>query len=154
MDLEIFVAVLARVCLVLLFLFSALDKIFFWPNAVAQANSGAIPGGPVLIVVAIILESVTPVLIIFGWYDRAAALVLAGFCVVTALVYHPFWTFSDFWSPGPDSKARMHFEAFLKNFTMVGGLLLIVFAGSLANPADVFADPFSSTHIVGPNRGR
>jgi putative oxidoreductase len=74
---------------------------------------------------------------VLGWFDRPAALLLAGFCVVTAFLYHPFWAYPDFFSPGDDSRARDHFWQFLKNFGLVGGLLLVTFAGSLAPPAQI-----------------
>src|SRR6185437_12665000 len=93
--------------------------------------------GPPLLVAAIVVEAVAPFCIVFGWHDRIAAFVLALFCVVTAILYHPFWKFSDFWKSG-NSVARSHFWDFLKNFGLVGGLLLIVFATQLA-PAGVVA---------------
>jgi len=96
-----------------------------------------------------VVEAVAPFCIVVGWHDRIAALVLALFCVVTAILYHPFWKFSDFWKPG-ESVARSHFWDFLKNFGLVGGLLLVVFATQLA-PADVIARrPLSSTAVYTP----
>jgi len=119
------VPLIARVCLVVLFPFSALDKIVFWKDALKQANSSFVPGGAALVVVAIVIELATPVCIVTGWHDQLAALVLAGFCAVTAVLYHPFWKFADFWTPG-DSKGRRHFWDFLKTLGQVGGLLLVV----------------------------
>ena len=87
-----------------------------------------------MLVAAIIVEAITPMMIVSGWYDRLGALLLAGFCVVTAFLYHPFWKGPDFFSPGNDSKAREHFWQFLKNFGLVGGLLLVVFGGTLIEP--------------------
>ena len=69
-----------------------------------------------------------------GVYDRIAAFVLAGFCVVTAFLYHPFWAYPDFWIESDSSQAREHFWQFLKNFGLVGGLLLVVFAGISPRP--------------------
>ena len=127
----------ARVCLVAMFPFSALDKIWHWKNSLAQTNSGGLPAGPVLLVLAILVEGLTPICIVTGWLDRPAAVLLAGFCVVTAFLYHPFWAYPDFFSPADASKSREHFWQFVKNFGLVGGLLLVVFAGSLASPSDV-----------------
>lgn len=152
MSLEIAVPLLARICLVGMFPFSALDKIIWWRNALDQANSSILPGGPLLLILAILVEASTPILIVTGWYDRPAAFVLAGFCIVTALLYHPFWAFPDFWSPRADSKAREHFWQFLKNFGLVGGLLLVVFGGPVTAPRDVLAHPFSSTHVYESSR--
>lgn len=142
------VLLVARICLVGMFPLSALEKIFDWKAALAQANSSWIPGGPALLIMAILIEAITPVCIIFGWHDRAAAFLLAGFCVVTALLYHRFWVFPHFWSD-PHSEARAHFWEFVKNFGLVGGLLLVVFAGTLTPPKVVLAHPLSSTYATG-----
>lgn len=127
----------ARVCLVAMFPFSAIDKVWHWKNSLAQTNSDGLPGGPMLLVLAILVEGLTPICIITGWLDRPAAALLAGFCVVTAFLYHPFWAYGDFFSPSDASKSREHFWQFLKNFGLVGGLLLVVFAGTLAGPSHV-----------------
>jgi putative oxidoreductase len=37
--------ILARLCLVLMFPFSGLDKIVHWQDALKQANSSFLPGG-------------------------------------------------------------------------------------------------------------
>jgi putative oxidoreductase len=127
----------ARVCLVAMFPFSAIDKVLHWRNSLVQTDSAGLPGGRVMLVLAIIIEAVTPICIVIGWYDRLAAFVLAGFCVVTAFLYHPFWKYPDFWSSRDDSVAREHFWQFLKNFGLVGGLLLVMFGGALVSPAQV-----------------
>ncbi len=113
-----------RICLVVLFPFSALDKIFNWDGALKQANSSFIPGGPVL-------------------------LVLACYCAATALLYHNFWAYPDFWHKG-ESVARTHFWDFLKNFGLVGGMLLITFGMQLAPLHKVAAHPLSSTPVYAP----
>ncbi len=144
----ILVPLVIRICLVVLFPFSALDKILDWDGALKQAKSSIVPtaAAPVLLVLAIVVELVTPFCIVIGWHDRLAAFVLAGFCVASALLYHNFWTYPDFWIKG-DSKARSHFWDFLKNFGLVGGLLLVTFGTSLV-PADYVAThPLSSTPI-------
>jgi putative oxidoreductase len=143
-----FIPIAIRVCLVVLFPFSALDKIVFWKDAIAQADSSFLPrwSGRPLLIAAIVVEAAAPFCIVFGWHDRLAAFVLALFCIVTAILYHPFWKFRDFWKSG-NSVARSHFWDFLKNFGLVGGLLLVVFATQLA-PADVVARrPLSSTAV-------
>lgn len=148
----ILVPLLIRLALVILFPFSALDKILDWQGAIAQAKSSFLPSAlaaPMLLL-AIIVELVTPILIVVGWHDRIAAFVLAGFCVATALLYHDFWNYLDFWRKG-DSQARAHFWDFLKNFGLVGGLLLVTF-GTSTLPADwVARHPLSSTAVYHAN---
>ncbi|HEX7369096.1 MAG TPA: DoxX family protein [Rhodanobacteraceae bacterium] len=145
------IPIIIRVCLVVLFPFSALDKIVFWKDAIAQADSSFLPkwSGPPLLVAAIVVEAVAPFCIVFGWYDRIAALVLALFCVVTAILYHPFWKYRDFWKSG-NSVARSHFWDFLKNFGLVGGLLLVVFATQLAPTRDFGRNLGKSTAVYTP----
>ncbi len=137
------VPLLIRLCLVVLFPFSALDKVINWGEALKQARSSFLPGGPALLVLAIVVEALTPAMIVVGWHDRIAAFVLAGFCAVTAVLYHEFWACGDFWAKG-DSKGRSHFWDFLKNFGLVGGLMLLVFLSSSAPVQDIARDPLSS----------
>ena len=119
----------ARVCLVVIFPFSGLDKILNWGNALKQAESSFLPGGAVLLMLAMMVEFITPVCIVSGWYDGFAAFVLAGYCVITAILYHNFWKYRRFWSPG--SAGYPHLWDFLKNFGLVGGLMLIVLGSDL-----------------------
>ena len=86
----ILLPIVARVCLVIMFPFSGYDKIVHWDEAMRQARGSPVPDPAVLLILAIIVEFVTPVCIVVGWHDRLAAFILAGFCVVTALLYHPF----------------------------------------------------------------
>ena len=115
---------LARTLLVSMFPFSASDKVLHWDAALKQANSSFLPGGPLLLVVAMVLEVAAPVCIVINWQAPIAAWLLSAFCVVTALLYHPFWTQGDFWARG-DSEARTHFWDFTKNFGLAGGLMLV-----------------------------
>jgi len=133
---------LARVCLVVMFPFSGLDKIVHWQDALKQANSSFLPGGKVLLVLAIVVEFVMPACVVVGWHDRLAAFVLAGFCVVTALLYHPFWNYPSFWSKAGDGRA--HFWDFLKNLGLVGGLLLLTIGGTPLSISAVLTHPLSS----------
>ena len=82
-----------RYLLVMLFFpFSALDKMLNFRGAVAQARQIA-PGGlaVMLIVVGLFVEVVMPLGILTGVADRAAALVMAGYCMATALLWKQFW---------------------------------------------------------------
>ena len=135
------VPLLAKVALVFMFPLSAYDKVAHWDEAMGQARSGPLPFPALLLVLGILVEAVTPVLIVVGVFDRAAAFVLAGFCGVTALMYHPFWRFPDFWAK--NGKGRAHFWDFFKNFGLVGGLLLVVVGGAYAPASQVFAHPLS-----------
>jgi putative oxidoreductase len=141
---------LLRIFLVVLFPFSGLDKILNWGAAMKQA--GSIPFKPAMLVASIVVEFVTPVCIVIGWHDRLAAFILAGFCVVTALLFHQFWRFPDFWR-FKESEGLEHFWEFLKNFGLVGGLGLIVLAPGTLPVSQVVRHPLASTVVVGPHAG-
>jgi putative oxidoreductase len=121
------VPLLARILLVWLFPFSAIDKMLHWQNAIDQARSSVLPPSwaPAMLVCAMAAELVLPVCIVAGWFAPESALVLAAYCVATALLFHRFWTYGDFWKKHGTSEARSHFWDFLKNFGLAGGLLLI-----------------------------
>jgi putative oxidoreductase len=151
------VAFCVRLVLVLLFFpFSALDKILNFNGAVAQAAEIAptrVAAGA-LILMGLTVEILMPLAILTGVADRAAALVLAAYCAITALLWKQFWKPGDFWS-APDGKARGLFWDFLKNFALAGGFLLIVFGTGAQSVASFFAHPFASSdpyHVQEPRR--
>ena len=121
----------ARILLVAMFPFSAVDKAIHWNAAMVQCRSSFIPGAPWMLVVAMVVEVVAPVCIVAGWQAPIAAAVLAAFCAATALLYHPFWRAGDFWAQG-DSVDRGHFWDFTKNFGLAGGLLLVALGNGFA----------------------
>jgi putative oxidoreductase len=141
---------LLRVCLVVLFPFSGLDKIVNWDAAMKQA--GSIPFKPAMLVASILVEFITPICIVTGWHDRLAAFVLAGFCVMTAVLFHRFWRFPDFWR-FRESEGLEHFWEFLKNFGLVGGLGLIVLAPRTLPVSEALLHPLASTRVIGAQAG-
>jgi putative oxidoreductase len=141
---------LLRICLVILFPFSGVDKIVNWGSAMKQA--GSIPFKPAMLVISIIVEFVTPICIVTGWHDRFAAFVLAGFCVVTAVLFHQFWRYPEFWR-FKEGEGLEHFWEFLKNFGLVGGLGLIVLAPRTLPLSEVVLHPFASSYVAGPHAG-
>jgi putative oxidoreductase len=119
-----FLAFIARLCLILLFPFSALQKIFDPQAAMAQATHGWIPLSPsvaaVLLVLGGMLEVIGPVCILLGFYRRQAALLFIFYVTVTAVLYHNFWSF-----PFNGDEWNENFWPFLKNFGLAGGFLYI-----------------------------
>lgn len=141
---------LLRICLVVLFPFSGLDKIINWDSAMKQA--GNIPFKRVMLVASIVVEVIMPVCIVTGRRDRLAAFTLGAFCVITAVLFHQFWRFPDFWR-FKEGEGLQHFWEFLKNFGLVGGLGLIGLAPRTLPVSEVVQHPLASTHVVGPQAG-
>ena len=146
-SLTIIIAFGIRAMLVLLFLpFSALDKLLEFNTAVGQAKQAvsSVLLARTLVIVGLCVEVFMSVGVLTGTADRAAAFVLAGYCVVTALLWKQFWQPHDFWSRG-DSKARGLFWDFWKNVALAGGFLLITFGTTAGGVSQFFAAPLSSS---------
>lgn len=119
---SIAIAFAIRLLLVLLFIFSAFDKIFNHRGAIAQASEAVSSrqAASVLILIGFIVEVAMSAGLLTGIADRAAAFILAGYCGATALLWKQFWKPGDFWKEGA-SRARSLFWDFLKNFALAGG---------------------------------
>jgi len=89
---------------------------------------------------------------VLGWHDRLAAFVLAGFCAVTAVFYHQFWRYPDFWR-FREGEDLQHFWEFLKNFGLVGGLGLVMLAPRTLPLSMIVQHPLASTYVSGAEAG-
>jgi putative oxidoreductase len=137
-----------RLAMVLIFLpCSALDKIFNFRGAVAQAKQAA-PNRQVaigLIVAGLGVEVFMSLGVLTGIADRACAFVLAGYCAVTAMLWKQFWKPGDFWASNT-GEGRTLFWDFLKNVALGAGFLLITFGTSARAVDHFFTHPFWSSH--------
>jgi putative oxidoreductase len=118
---------LARLCLVLLFPFSALDKIFDYGSAVAQADSSILPApGWLLLLLGGSLEVFGSLGILLNLYTRQFALLFCFYCIATAVLFHNFWIY-----PFASADWQANFWPFLKNFGLVGGFLFVATAAKM-----------------------
>jgi putative oxidoreductase len=144
----IFLTFLLRLMLVCLFFpFSALDKIVNFSGGCDQAQTLIKPRAPAacMILAGLAVEILAPLCILSGVADRAAALILALYCMATAILFKQFWAPGDFWHRGA-SKGRDLFWDFLKNFSLSAGILLITFGTGPASFQAFLANPLGSTH--------
>lgn len=142
------IAFVVRGMMVMLFLpFSALDKILNARQAVGQAaeiaptRSFAIA----LIAAGFCVEVVMSLAILTGIADRLAAFILAGYCVVTALLWKQFWKTPDFRLKG-ESRGRDLFWDFLKNLAVAGGFLLLAFGPNASGLQAFLEHPLASSN--------
>jgi putative oxidoreductase len=146
--LSILIIFIARALLVLLFLpFSALDKLLNFNQAVVQAAEVA-PVRPMAILLicgGLGVEVTMSLAILTGVADRLAALILAAYCLMTAVLWKQFWKSADFRLHGP-SKGRETFWDFLKNLAVAGGFLMLTFGTTAAGLQKFVHAPFASTH--------
>ena len=105
-----------RSLLALLFLLSGVGKIGAYAGTAAYMSSVGVPGA--LLPVVIATEALGAIAIILGWQTRVAALLLAGYTLLAALIFHT--NFAD----------QIEMIMFLKNVSIAGGLLLLVANGA------------------------
>jgi putative oxidoreductase len=142
------VTLVVRYGLVMLFFpFSALDKIFGFEGAVNQAQEVFKSRNVAVTVlsVGLAIEVFMSLGVVTGIADRACALVIAGYCAATAVLFKRFWAEGDFWAAG-ESKGRTIFWDFLKNLSLGAGFLLIVIGTNGAGLRPFLAHPFASSH--------
>ncbi len=141
-------AIAIRVLLVALFLpFSALDKILNFRAAVHQCEQ-TVPGpflAIVLLACGFAIEVGMSAAIVLGVADRAAALILALYCIATALLWKTFWRKPGFrlWGESTD---RDLFWDFMKNLALAGGFLILATGGSAAGVRRFVDRPLASSN--------
>ena len=136
-----------RCLMVALFLpFSALDKVLNFKLAVNQASL-VIPNrlfASLLIAGGFCVEVFMSLALLTGVADRLAALILAAYCLLTALLWKQFWTKPDFLLRGA-SNGRDVFWDFLKNAALAGGFLLLAFGPNGSGVQQLLHHPFASS---------
>ena len=144
-------ALIVRCGLGLLFLpFSAADKLLNFDGALKQAQEVFRPRplATAVLVTGLSVEIVCTLGVVTGVADRAAALVIAGYCAMTAALFKRFWAAGDFWAK-PDGKGRGLFWDFLKNLSLGAGFLLIVVGTDGSGLRPFLAAPLASSHPYG-----
>jgi putative oxidoreductase len=114
--LESVAEVAGRVLLASLFLLSGLAKLGAYGGTVAYMSSAGVPVA--LLPVVIATEVLGALLTVLGWKTRVVAFLLAGFTLLSALIFHS--NFAD----------QVQMIMFLKNLAITGGLLLLVANGA------------------------
>lgn len=128
-----YLLVSGRVLLSVIFLLSGLGKIIDWDgNAQAMASQG-MPLIPLLLIGAIITELVGGLSVLLGWKARWGALLLFLYLIPTTLIFHNFWAFT-----GAEMQTQL--VNFLKNLSIMGGLLLVAAHDGAALVAEREAD--------------
>lgn len=105
------ISLIARVLLSAIFISAGYQKIGGYDGTMQYMESQGVPG--ILLPGVIALELIGGLAILLGLFSRWAALALAVFCVLSALLFH--FNFAD----------QMQAAAFMKNLAIAGGLLLL-----------------------------
>ena len=154
---DVILIFLSRLALVMLFLpFSAWDKIVNFRGAVAQAREIGVGPliGAVMILTGLAIEIVCSLGVLTGVADRLAALILAGYCGATALLYKRWWSMQGgIFQPGDDDSRRAAFFDFWKNLAVAGGFAAIALGPTVRDVPALFDAPLSSTQPYAQDAG-
>jgi putative oxidoreductase len=116
-------ALVARIALSAIFLVSGWTKLSDPAATVGYMNAMGVPEPNTLVYVAGMAEILGGLSILFGFMTRIGALGLFAFLIVTGFYFHDFWNLT-----GADAKTQM--VQFMKNLSIMGGLLMIVASGA------------------------
>ena len=107
--------VVGRVFLAVIFALAAINKIQYFEMNAQYMASGGVPGA--LLPAVIMFELLGAIFIATGFLTRLTALSLAGFSVITALMFHS------------QLGDQMQFLMFFKNIAIAGGFLVLAARG-------------------------
>jgi len=105
-----------RILISLIFVHSGIGKIAGYTGTQAYMESAGVPG--MLLPAVIAVELLGGLAIILGWHTKLAAFLLAGFTLLSGILFHAHF--------GDQAQMIM----FMKNLAIAGGLLMIVSHGA------------------------
>ena len=109
-------APLGRLLISFMFLMSGLNKAGNYSNTSGWMESMGVSSS--ILPLVILLEIIGAFAIIVGWHTKITAFLLAGFSIISALIFH-----SDF-------SNQVEMIMFMKNFAIAGGFLILVANGA------------------------
>lgn len=127
--LDRFGPLLGRTLIALIFVLSGFSKIAGFEGTVGYIASKGLPLPQLAAIGAIIVELGGGLSLIVGWKARWAAAAMLVFTAMAAFVFHNFWDV-------PPDQAQNQMIHFMKNISMMGGLLFVVIHGSGALSLD------------------
>ncbi len=118
-----YAAPLGRLLLSFMFILSGFQKITGYAGTQGYMEMMGVPGG--LLPIVILVEVVGGIALLIGWQARWAALALAGFSLVSGVLFHLIPSFG--MEDAMAAQAQM--ISFMKNVTIAGGMLMVVAFG-------------------------
>jgi putative oxidoreductase len=112
-----------RILMAILFLGSGLSKLSKFQATVLYVASKGVLFPEAALALAAAVELLGAILLIAGWRVFWVGILLTGYCVVTAVVFH------NFWAVPPDQLVAQQVN-FLKNISIAGGFLMVAALGA------------------------
>ena len=122
-------ALVGRILLALIFVIAGFGKISGFEGTVGYMASKGLPMPQVLLVLTILLELGGGLLLIIGWKVRWVTLAFFLWLIPTTLIFHKFWGIEA-------AQVQNQMNHFLKNVSIMGGMLLLWASGAGAYSLD------------------
>jgi putative oxidoreductase len=113
---------MARVFLSGVFIFSGIEKLFFWREGVDELKGFRLPLPALALAVTVAIQLGAGTMVLLGFYARLGALALFAFTAAATLMAHRFWTMRGI-------AFRKSLTTALEHLAIMGGFLLIAAAG-------------------------
>ena len=123
------IALVARICLAILFIVAGAGKAMAFAGTSGYLAKLGFPVPDVMTAIAIAFELGGGILLVIGWKTRWVAWGMAIFVVIATLAAHRFWEVDA-------AQMTMQRLQFLKNLSILGGLLMVAAFGPGALSAD------------------
>jgi putative oxidoreductase len=120
---EKFGPLLGRILIAAMFIPAGVSKIGGFAGTVGYITSKGLPMPEVGAAIAIVVEIAAGLALLVGFKARYAALVLALFTLAASVFFHNFWAV-------PEAQKMVQQLMFMKNLSVVGGLLFIAAFGA------------------------
>lgn len=115
---------IGRIFLSAIFLFEAVDSILFFDKTKqTMTQFGLTWNQDMLLYGAIFLLVTGGLMVLLGYRSTLGALMLLIYWVPVTLIVHDFWMY-------PKDQVRLQSILFMKDFAIIGGLLMVVGKGS------------------------
>ena len=119
-----YLALAARICLSLIFFKAGISHLTGFSEFVELIGSQGLPLAGLLAVGTIVFQLLGAIFLLLGYKTNIGAILLIVFLIPATLMFH---------NPIADSS---QWNAFLKNIGLIGGLLMVTYAGSGALSID------------------
>lgn len=126
-----FVPLAGRILLASIFIMSGLGKVGSWEATAGYMAAKGMPMIPFFLTGAIALEVLGGVAVALGLFARVGAALLLCFLIPATLIFHAFWTFGA-------GESQMQMIMFMKNLSIMGGLLFVLGQGPGALSLDAW----------------
>ncbi len=119
-----YVALAARICLCSIFIKAGIGKILGYDSTVEMMANTGLPIPDVLLIFTITFQLLGGLSLLLGYKVKVGSILLILFLILASLVFH---------NPIADPN---EINNFLKNIGLIGGLLMVIYAGAGALSID------------------